>query len=144
MFKKIAVAFDESPESQRAFKVALQLAKEVAAELSIITVVEDLPAYIGYVASIAPGVPSLLRTEGRTFYQDLQNAAKTEAEREGITLRAELTEGHEIDALLDIVNELKPDLLVIGLRHESVDLRLLESTAHRIAHHARCNILGVH
>ncbi len=49
MFKKIAVAFDESPEVARAFRSALELAKLDAVELTIVTVVENLPAYISYI-----------------------------------------------------------------------------------------------
>jgi len=42
MFKRIAVAFDESPEAGRAFRSALGLAKLLGSELYLITVVEDL------------------------------------------------------------------------------------------------------
>ena len=37
MFRKIVVAFNESPESQRAFMVALKLAKSLDAELQAVT-----------------------------------------------------------------------------------------------------------
>jgi len=47
MFKKMAVAYDESPEAGRAFGSALDLAKLFISELYIITIVEDLPPYIG-------------------------------------------------------------------------------------------------
>ena len=45
MFKKIAVAFDESAEAERAFRAALNLANLVSAELYLVTVIENLPAY---------------------------------------------------------------------------------------------------
>ena len=44
MFKRIAVAFDESPEAGRAFRSALGLAKLLGSELYLITVVEDSAA----------------------------------------------------------------------------------------------------
>jgi nucleotide-binding universal stress UspA family protein len=61
MFKKIAVAFDESPEAARAFRSALELAKLTGSELTMITVVERLPAYVSYVSAVAPDVPQILQ-----------------------------------------------------------------------------------
>lgn len=87
MFKKIAVAFDESPEAARAFHSALELAKLDAAELTIVTVVENLPAYISYVSAVAPDVPVLLTNQRRAFYSDVHRRAKDTAEHEGVYLQ---------------------------------------------------------
>ncbi len=75
MFKKIAVAFDESPEARRAFRSALDLAKLAGAELTMITVIENLPSYISYVSAVAPDVPVLLKNQRHAFYADLHDKA---------------------------------------------------------------------
>jgi len=67
MYKRIAVAFDESPEAGRAFRSALDLAKLLGSELYLITVVEDLPPYIGYISAVAPDVPGMLKADRQAF-----------------------------------------------------------------------------
>lgn len=144
MFKKIAVAFDESPEAARAFRSALDLAKLAGSELTIITVIENLPVYISYVTAVAPDVPVLLRNERQAFYSDLQSRAKRMAEQHGILARTKLIEGNEIEGLLQAINEVQPDLLVVGLRQEPGGFNeYLGGTAHRLALHAKCNVLGI-
>lgn len=144
MFKKIAVAFDESPEADRAFRAAIDLAKLTSGELYIVTVIETLPAYISYVSAVAPEVPGLLKNERRTFYEDIHGRAKVTAEQSGIDLHTEIAEGDEIQTLLEMLDRIRPELLVVGLRLEPGGLsNLLGGTAHRLALHARCNILGI-
>ena len=47
MYKRMIVAYDESPEAKRALTHAIELAKVMGAELRLVTVSEPLPAYIG-------------------------------------------------------------------------------------------------
>ena len=96
MYKRIAVAFDESPEAGRAFGSALDLAKLLGSELYLITVVEDLPPYIGYISSVAPDVPGMLKADRQAFYTDLHEKAKSTAEKAGVTIHSEFLEGDEI------------------------------------------------
>lgn len=144
MFKKIAVAFDESPEAARAFRSGLDLAKLAGAELTLITVIENLPAYISYVAAVAPDVPVLLKEKRRAFYADLHRQAKKTAEQVGITVHSKTIEGNEINGLLQLIDDVCPDLLVIGLRRESAGFGgFTGGTAHRLALHAKSNMLGI-
>ena len=46
------MAVDESPEAERAFHAALDLSRITAAEIRIVTVVENLPAYMSYVSAV--------------------------------------------------------------------------------------------
>jgi len=144
MFKKMAVAYDESPEAARAFRSALDLAKLFSSELYIITIVEDLPPYIGYISAVAPDVSGILRADRQAFYRDLHGKAKSAAEQAGVSLHSELLEGNEIQGLLRLIDRLRPDLLVVGLRFEPGGLsQYLGGTAHKLALHANCNVLGI-
>jgi nucleotide-binding universal stress UspA family protein len=144
MFKKIAVAFDESPEAERALRSALDLAQLVDGEAYILTVIENQPAYMSYVSAVAPEVPLLLKNQKRAFYEDLHSKAKSAAEQAGVRLLSEIVEGDEVEALTQVVERIEPDLLVVGLRREMGRLsRFLGGTAHRLALHAKCNILGI-
>jgi nucleotide-binding universal stress UspA family protein len=144
MFKKIAVAFDESAEAERAFRRALELAKFAAAELCLITVIEAFPAYFGYVSAAAPDVTRVLVDERRSFYEDLQNKAKLHAAEAGVSIHTELTEGSEVDTIVSVVQSVAPDLLVVGLHRHASDLQIFGGTVHQLALHLKCDILGVH
>lgn len=144
MFKKIAVAFDESPEAQRAFRSALDLAKLAGASVVLVTVVEKLPAYVSYVSAVAPDVPHLLKAERQSFYQDMQSRAKELAERAGVPIDTRLVEGDEVESLVQAVQQLRPDLLVVGLRRDPGGISsLLGGTAHHLALRAECDLLGI-
>ncbi len=144
MFEKIAVAFDESPEAERAFRSALSLAQLAGSEIYVVTVIENFPAYMSYVHAEAPGIPKLLTEQRCAFYLDLHQKVKMEAERAGVPLHTELVEGEEVEALLNVLEEIQPNLLVVGLRQGSGMMgRIFGGTAHRIALHAKCDLLGI-
>jgi nucleotide-binding universal stress UspA family protein len=144
VFKKIAVAFDESAEAERAFRSALDLAKFASAELCLITVIEAFPAYIGYVSASAPDVTRLLVDERRSFYENLQNKAKLHAAEAGVPIHTELAEGSEVATIVSVVERVNPDLLVVGLHRHASDLQIFGGTVHQLALHVKCNILGIH
>jgi nucleotide-binding universal stress UspA family protein len=89
MYKKIAVAFDESPEAARAFRSALDLARLLGSELYLITVVEALPSYVGYINAIAPDISGMLKADRQAFYTDLHKKARSTAEFAGITIHSQ-------------------------------------------------------
>lgn len=144
MYKKIAVAFDESAEAERAFRSAVELAKFVSAELCLITVIEAFPAYIGYVSASSPDVTRLLVDERRSFYEDLQKRAMLHAAEAGVPIRTELAEGSEVATIVSVVQSVNPDLLVVGLHRHASDLQIFGGTVHQLALHVKCNVLGVH
>jgi len=144
VYKKIAVAFDESAEAERAFRSAVELAKFVSAELCLITVIEAFPAYIGYVSASSPDVTRLLVDERRSFYEDLQKRAMLHAAEAGVPIRTELAEGSEVATIVSVVQSVNPDLLVVGLHRHASDLQIFGGTVHQLALHVKCNVLGVH
>lgn len=144
MFKKIAVAFDESPEAERALRSAMDLAHLASCEIYLVTVIEDFPAYMSYVDAESPGVRTLLKDQRRAFYFDLHNRAKAEAEESGVTVRSALVEGNEIEALLRVLDQIQPDLLVVGFSQKLCMLgQALGGRAYQFALHARYDILGI-
>ena len=145
MFKRILVAYDESPESGRALLAAIQLAKNLHAELRAVSVQEKLPAYAGYVDAEIPGGTVLLQRQAFEYYQKLQTDAQQAARQEGITLTTELVEGDEIDAVVECVQRTRSDLLVVGIhRHSLLLSRFWNHTTHDLSQRVASNILGVH
>jgi nucleotide-binding universal stress UspA family protein len=144
MFKKIVVAYDESPEAKRALKIAIDLAKELKSELRLVTVREPLPAYIGYTEAAFPGSKRILSDERHLFYENLQKEAKALASAQGIAAEGVIVEGDEIRGLIDDLESWKADLMVMGRRHHSgVYGRILSSTTHEVGERTRCSILAV-
>ncbi len=118
MFNKITVAFDESPESGRALQVAVELAKSLHASLAIIIVIDEM----------------------RTRYNSLQAKARKLAEDAGLAIEAELSNGDEVDSILEAARHNHSDLLVIGMpKHTWITGR----TANRVADGVPCALLGI-
>jgi nucleotide-binding universal stress UspA family protein len=140
MFKRIAVAYNESPEARRALASAIHLAKTLGAELRTVTIVEGLPVYTASVAALDEVVTSDLLEA----YDKLRSEAREAALREGVHLVAHLLEGAEVETFVRFLVEYKADLLVIGLRYHLLRISRLWSRADELAREAPCSVLEVH
>ena len=144
MYKRMIVAYDESPEAKRALTHGIELAKLMGAELRLVTVSEPLPAYVGYADVAFPGSKQMLAEERKNFYNQLQAEAKVRAAEGGVVADSVIVEGNEVDSIVESLTSWKADLLVIGRRqHTSPFTRMWGGTVHEIAERTKCNILGV-
>ena len=115
LFRRILVAFDGSPGSERALLLAVQLAGEHGAELVIISVVEHLPRFAGTVGEVDESV----RERAEALRQQQERAVQIAQEH--------------------------ADLLALGRSgHSEVWGRFMGSTAGKIARHAPCSVLIAH
>jgi nucleotide-binding universal stress UspA family protein len=144
MFKKIAVAYNESREAERALASAIQLAKSVGAELTTITVMADLPAYSAFASAGGSSLTQVLLEDRIAFYNVLQEKARTAAQFLGMELSSHIVEGKGVGAIVDFLREHKADLLVIGLHQRDLYIARLWSTVYELAQDAPCSVLGVH
>ena len=144
VYRKMIVAYDESPEAERALTRAIELAKLMGAELRLVTVSEPLPAYVAYADVGFPGSKQMLAEERRNFYNKLQEEAKVRAAESGLVADGVIVEGDEVQSIVDSITSWHADLLVIGRRHHSSPFtRMWGGTVHEIAERTKCNILGV-
>jgi nucleotide-binding universal stress UspA family protein len=144
MYKKIAVAYNESVEAQRALASAIQLAKSLDAELETITVMADLPSYTAFASAADPSLPQVLKTDRARFYEALQERARTTALSHGLQLQSHTVEGAAVDAIVKHLRARKSDLLVVGLHQRDLYIARLWSTVYELAQEAPCSVLGVH
>lgn len=146
MFKRIIVAYDESPEANRALASGIELAKQFGGVLRIVTVSEPLPVYTSFAEAALPGASRILEDERLAFYGTLQKEAQEKAKAEGISVEATIISGHEVASIVEHVNAWDPDLLIVGRRHHSFPLTQISmgGTLHEIAEKTRCSILGVY
>ena len=145
MFKRILVAYDESPASGRALLTGIHLAKSLNAELRAVSMQEKLPAYSGYIDAEVPGGTALLREQDTEYYRKLQSDAQEAARQQGVGLTMELVEGDEVQAIVECAQRTHSDLLVVGIhRHPWLVNRLWNHTAHDLSQRVAGDILGVH
>jgi nucleotide-binding universal stress UspA family protein len=119
MFKRILVAVDGSPTSNRGFKVAVALAKSLAAKLVVLHVIDERAVGIGLSASgyVAPAyvedVIAALRDAGRKVLAKAQREAKAQGQEIDAHLVESLGDG-VAQTILRQVRKIKPDLIVLG------------------------------
>jgi nucleotide-binding universal stress UspA family protein len=144
MFHKIMVAYDESPEASKALDAAIELTKALPAELSIVTVIEPPPTYFSWAVSALPVINQLSLVahwseKKLKKYTLLQTNARQKAKAAGLWLDTELTNGDEVDSIIECAKEHRADLLVLGMRKRS----LLGHTGTDLAQRAPCPLMGV-
>lgn len=138
MFNKIMVALDESAEADRAFRVALQLAKVLHSELSVVTVLEPFPGYYSFAVFATPGVRWI--ADHRSRSEAIQRKACQAAEADGLAVTPRLIDGEEVNTIIQCAKKYGTDLLVLGMRDHTL---LMTHTGHDIADHSPCALLGV-
>ena len=139
MFHKIMVAYDDSPESGRAPKVAIELARGVGADLGLTIVLETLPAYFSFAMFANAALD--WRENNRARCIQLQVQARRWAAAAGLYLDTYLINGDEVSGILECARRYKSDLLVFGMRKHS--WLMAGHTAKDIAERAPCAVLGI-
>ncbi len=145
MFASIVTGTDGSDTATTAVRYAIDLARELGAKLLIVSAYE-------------PVSDQRLRNENVEVPKDLQwmvnpredvlallDVAKQEAAGAGVeSVETFARQGDAADAILDIAEEQRSDLIVVGNRGMTGAKRfLLGSVPNKISHHAPCSVLIV-
>jgi len=144
MFKKILVPIDGSPNSQKALKAAVSLAKQFSSEVVALYVAEVgaypvMPGdFIGWSASYVEETLEALRSMG----QKVLDEAKQLTAKDFPALKTELEMGRAIDAICAVAEKEKCDLIVMGSRGLS-DFKgfFLGSVSHGVLQRSTCPVL---
>jgi nucleotide-binding universal stress UspA family protein len=144
MFSKIVVALNDLPESQRALRVAIDLAHSCGASLATVSILGDLPAYTSFAIVADPAAPATMREDQRRIQSELHDRATRLAKEHGIQATSAIVEGREVQAILRFLKEQQADLLVVGLHQHDFYLSRLWSSVYDLAQDATCSVLGVH
>jgi nucleotide-binding universal stress UspA family protein len=138
MFKKILHANDGSDHAFRAFALAIDIARQNASELHMVSV-EEIP----YLPEHIEEVREATGVAGRRFHVVLQRA-RGMAEKGGVELTTHVLSGHPVRTIVDLATRLNANLLVIGASgHSQLYERMLGSRADRVIHLASCPVLVV-
>ncbi len=141
MFQRIVVGTDGSETAAEAVRQAMELAKLTGAALEI-------------VSAYSPVSQTRLRGESGEIPGDIAHsvgpredvnvvleAASGPAGEAGVTVTTHAREGDPADAILDVAEEMKADLVVVGNKGMTGARRfLLGSVPNKISHHAPCGV----
>jgi nucleotide-binding universal stress UspA family protein len=144
MFSKIVVALNDQPESQRALRTAIDLARTDNAELATVSILGDLPAYTSFAIAVDPGAPNAMKEDRRRFHSGLHERASKLAQEHGVHATGAIVEGREVQTILGFLKDVNANLLVIGLHQHDFYLSRLWSSVYDLAQDAPCSVLGVH
>jgi nucleotide-binding universal stress UspA family protein len=138
MFNRILHANDGSEHAFHALSLALVIAKQNASELHMVCVEE-----IDYMPEFIEEIREETGTAARRFHKVLQRA-RAKAEENHVKLHTHVIAGHPVRDIVELAEELKAELLVIGATgHSALYERLIGSRADRIVQLAHCPILVV-
>ena len=145
MFGRIVVGTDGSETAGEAVRQAIELARLSGARLDIVSAFEPIPQ-------------QRIRTEAREAPGDVQyeigpredvnlilEGALGQAKQSGVDdVQTHAREGDPADAILDVADEIKADLVVVGNKGMTGARRfLLGSVPNNISHHAPCSVIIV-
>src|SRR3954469_14941581 len=139
MFSSIVVGTDGSETASKAVLQATDLARQVGASVSLVSAYE-------------PVSDSRLRNERRGAPKDMEwmvnpredveatlNEAAEKLGGAGVEVATYAREGDPADAILDVAEETKADLIVVGNKGMTGTKRfLLGSVPNKVSHHAPC------
>jgi nucleotide-binding universal stress UspA family protein len=144
MFSKIVVPLNDLPESQRALRTAIELARAFNAELVTVSILGDLPAYTSFAIIVDPSAVDAVNEERRRAQGELHEKASLLAQENGVRAKGSIIEGREVQAILHFLKDERADLLVLGLHQHDFYLSRLWSSVYDLAQEASCSVLGVH
>jgi nucleotide-binding universal stress UspA family protein len=139
LFRNLLCPIDFSSSSLAALTYAEGLAREPGAKLTVLHVVERLPAFqlVPAMATGAPDDPLVVLKESR----ERLHRAIPQAARRAATVNELVSEGHAGDEILSAAGEIASDLIVMGAHAGHAGLLGFGSTTARVIRRATCPVL---
>ncbi len=144
MFTRIVVGTDGSETAAEAVRQAVDLAKLAGATLSIVSAYAPVPER--KVKDQQREAPPDVQYEigPREDVNLILDAAAAEARKEGIDVQTHPVEADPAEAILNVAEETKADLIVVGNKGMTGARRfLLGSVPNNVSHHAPCSVIIV-
>jgi nucleotide-binding universal stress UspA family protein len=142
VFQRIVVGTDGSETAGEAVRQATDLARSTGANVEVVSAFEPVPQErLRSEQSQTPGdvAPYVGPREDVNVILD---AAAGPARQEGIEVNTHAREGDPADAILDVAEETKADVIVVGNKGMTGAARfLLGSVPNKVSHHAPCSVL---
>jgi nucleotide-binding universal stress UspA family protein len=141
MFTRIVVGTDGSDTAAQAVKQAIELARLTGAQLGIVSAYSGRPGQGGQ-----QGAPADVEYElgPREDVNIVLDAAAADAKAAGVEVQTHAVEADPADAILNVAEETRADLIVVGNKGMTGARRyLLGSVPNNVSHHAPCSVIIV-
>jgi len=142
VFTRIVVGTDGSDTAADAVRQAIELAKLSGAQLSVVSAFA--PVSGRRVQGEKLNAPADVQYEigPREDVNLVLDAAAADARKQGIEVQTHPVEGDPADAILNVAEQTKADLIVVGNKGMTGARRyFLGSVPNNISHHAPCSVL---
>jgi nucleotide-binding universal stress UspA family protein len=144
VFTRIVVGTDGSDTAAEAVRQAIDLAKLTGATLSLVSAFEPVPErrVRGEQREAPPDVQHEIGP--REDVNLILDAAAAEARKQGLEVQTHPIEADPADAIIDVAEQTKADLIVVGNKGMTGARRfLLGSVPNNVSHHAPCSVLVI-
>ena len=138
----MVVGTDGSDTASEAVRQAAQLAKQLGAKVHVVSAYEPVPE--GRLREERQQVPGDLQwmVNPREDVNDTLDTAAQGIKDVGVQVETHAREGDPADAILDVAEEQKADLIVVGNKGMTGAKRfLLGSVPNKVSHHAPCSVM---
>lgn len=142
MFGSIVVGTDGSATASEAVRQATELAKAVGATVYLVSAFEPVGNQrLREERNQVPDDASWMVHEREDVAATLKEAG-AKLEEEGVKVETFARQGDPADAILDVAEEQKADLIIVGNKGMSGAKRfLLGSVPNKVSHHAPCSVM---
>jgi nucleotide-binding universal stress UspA family protein len=142
VFTRIVVGTDGSETAAEAVRQAIDLAKLSGAELSIVSAYEPLPKRQVEAEKLDAPADVQYEIGPREDVNLVLDAAAASARKEGVEVQTHPVEAEPAEAILNVAEETKADLIVVGNKGMTGARRfLLGSVPNNVSHHAPCSVM---
>ena len=138
VFETILVAYDASPQAQRATELAFSLAEAMGSKLLIFAVIRPPePA--------ARAELNAVLDDAREHYLQSFTQLQEKAKLRGVDLATEIEIGHPAEHIVHRAEQTQTSLIIMGRRGISSFQRwMLGSISERVLRYAHCPVMVVH
>jgi nucleotide-binding universal stress UspA family protein len=142
MFSSIVVGTDGSETATQAVRQAVELAKAHGAKIELVSAYEPVSGQrLREESTQVPEDMQWMVNPREDVDATLEDAAEV-AKNDGIEVNVHARQGDPADAILDVAEETKADLIVVGNKGMTGARRfLLGSVPNKVSHHAPCSVL---
>lgn len=145
MFASIVAGTDGSETARTAVHYAIDLARELGARLQIVSAYEPVAAQRARSETVDVPEDVQWMLNPHDDVMEMLEQARQEAVAAGLEqVETFARQGDAADAILDVAEEQRSDLIVVGNRGMTGAKRfLLGSVPNKVSHHAPCSVLIV-
>ena len=139
MFSSIVVGTDGSPSAGEAVAKAAELAKLCGAQLHVVTAYRPIAELVFNPEALPVDIGSLVNPEKDAT----EICEQATSGLDGVKVNAHACPGNAADALVEVAEREKADLIVVGNRGMKGKRRILGSVPNSVTHHAPCTVMIV-